>query len=127
MAHEIREDRAAISAIDAGVPLYSPEVNEKISENSGSECNSSAAQSSEVKIEKLEENGDAISTLSKQRSKVNFGFLPVPKNCRVSPTKPYKLNLATNMLFGFASTFTVTLALFPTEDRLPICIIINPS
>lgn len=108
MAHEIREDRAAISTIDDGAPLHSPEVNEKISERSGSECNLSVAQSPEVKIEKLEENDDAASTLSVQGSKVNFGFLPVPKNCRVSPTKPYKLNLATNILFGFASTFTVT-------------------
>lgn len=39
--------------------------------------------------------------------KRNFGFLPIPKNCRVSPTKPFKFNLAINLLFGFASTFTV--------------------
>ena len=51
---------------------------------------------------------DAASTLSTEpETKVNFGFLPIPKNCRVSPTKPFHFNLAINLLFGFASTFTV--------------------
>ena len=51
---------------------------------------------------------NAASTLSTEpETKVNFGFLPIPKNCRVSPTKPFHFNLAINLLFGFASTFTV--------------------
>ena len=51
---------------------------------------------------------DTSSTLSTEpETKVNFGFLPIPKNCRVSPTKPFHFNLAINLLFGFASTFTV--------------------
>jgi len=53
-------------------------------------------------------NDDVQSTLSLEESKTNFWILPVPKNCRVSPTKPYHFNLATNILFGFASTFTVS-------------------
>jgi hypothetical protein len=52
-------------------------------------------------------NDDTVSTLSSKEHHVNFGFLPIPKNCRVSQTKPFKFNLAVNLLFGFASTFTV--------------------
>jgi hypothetical protein len=58
--------------------------------------------------EDLEQRVTPVSaTSTAPESTVNFGFLPVPTNCRVSPTKPYKLNLAINILFAFASTFTV--------------------
>jgi hypothetical protein len=49
----------------------------------------------------------ALSIFSIEETKVNFGFLPIPKNCRVGATKPFKFNLAINILFGLASTFTV--------------------
>ena len=66
-----------------------------------------------AKISPLDEKveisvNDAASTLSTEpETKVNFGFLPIPKNCRVSPMKPFHFNLAINLLFGFASMFTV--------------------
>jgi hypothetical protein len=52
-------------------------------------------------------DSESESTAEEEFCKRNFGFLPIPKNCRVSPTKPFKFNLAINLLFGFASTFTV--------------------
>ena len=64
---------------------------------------------------------NASSTLSVAETKVNFGFLPIPKNCQVSETKPFKFNLAINILFGFASTFTVRRLLLAVLDcRSPI-------
>jgi hypothetical protein len=50
---------------------------------------------------------DTLHAQSAPETKVNFGFLPVPRNCRITPTKPFKFNLAINILFGFACTFTV--------------------
>jgi hypothetical protein len=81
----------------------------------------------EVKLAPIDD--DAISTLSKKESKVNFGFLPIPARCRITPTRPFKFNLAINILFGFASTFTV-LPHTPeipkyAEFRWPIYITIN--
>ena len=56
-------------------------------------------------------DSETESTTEEEVCKRNFGFLPIPKNCRVSPTKPFKFNLAINILFGFASTFTVGIPL----------------
>jgi hypothetical protein len=55
------------------------------------------------------DDDDGISTISIKETKVNFGFLPIPKRCRITPTHPFKFNLTINILFGFASTFTVIL------------------
>lgn len=78
-----------------------------------SEKSAAIAGADPVKLAPVDEKvetplNDASSTLSTEaETKVNFGFLPIPKNCRVSPTKPFHFNLAINILFGFASTFTV--------------------
>jgi hypothetical protein len=70
--------------------------------------NKNANGSSDANEEKVASpEDDAISTLSTKETKVNFGFLPIPKRCRITPTHPFKFNLAINILFGFASTSTV--------------------
>jgi hypothetical protein len=89
---------------DEGVTDSSLESSEKFAATSGRDPPKLSPMD-----EKVESSvNDAASTLSTEpETKVNFGFLPVPKNCRVSPTKPFHFNLAINLLFGFASTFTV--------------------
>jgi hypothetical protein len=37
----------------------------------------------------------------------DFGFLPIPRRLRYDPEKPFRFGLVLNVLFGFASTFTV--------------------
>ncbi|KAF7357362.1 putative transporter YgaY [Mycena sanguinolenta] len=37
----------------------------------------------------------------------DFGFLPIPQRLRYNPQKPFHFGLLLNVLFGFASTFTV--------------------
>ncbi|KAJ6455478.1 major facilitator superfamily domain-containing protein [Mycena sanguinolenta] len=37
----------------------------------------------------------------------DFGFLPIPRRLRYDPQKPFHFGLLLNVLFGFASTFTV--------------------
>jgi hypothetical protein len=92
------------SPIDEGVIQPSPEIPEKSAVQDNPAPDSTGAVP-EVKLSPVDE--DAISTLSSKETKVNFGFLPIPRRCRITPTKPFKFNLAINILFGFASTFTV--------------------
>ena len=85
------------------VVSFTMEIDEKIADIQSSRDSKTCGEDEE--LASIENN--AISTLSAEETKVNFGFLPIPKNCRVSATKPFKFNLAINILFGFASTFTV--------------------
>ena len=103
-----KEEEVAESPVAEGVIQHSLFAEEKRQDNLG-DSSTSLRKIDSIANEQLKElgNDDARSTTSVQGSKTNFGFLLVPKNCRVSPTKPYHLNLATNILFGFASTFTV--------------------
>jgi hypothetical protein len=97
------EIRKTISAtVDQGV---APVAEEKLSD---AEVESSEIPTRSGTDEKPSPVDSEIeSTAEEEFCKLNFGFLPIPKNCRVSPTKPFKFNLAINLLFGFASTFTV--------------------
>jgi hypothetical protein len=94
------------STIDEGVIQPSLEIPEKsaaaVEDNPAPDSTGAVP---EVKLSPVDD--DAISTLSSKETKVNFGFLPIPRRCRITPTKPFKFNLAINILFGFASTFTV--------------------
>lgn len=86
-----------------GVVSFTVEIDEKIADTGSSrDYKTFEGDETQASVEK-----NAISTLSNEETKVNFGFLPIPKNCRVSASKPFKFNLAINILFGFASTFTV--------------------
>jgi hypothetical protein len=82
-----------------------------IENNADANLPESTSQEAGVVAEKIASsevaNRETLSDPEPEETKVNFGFLPVPKSCRVSPTKPFKFNLAINLLFGFASTFTV--------------------
>ena len=40
-------------------------------------------------------------------TKYDFGFLLIPRPLRHDPKKPFRFGLVLNVLFGFASTFTV--------------------
>ena len=110
MAEHIKQ-QVAISPMAERVIQHSLDlgIEKKLDESSRDPSDTSIRETSIANeiLQKIATNDDAQSTMSAQGSNTNFGFFPVPKNCRVSPTKPFKLNLATNILFGFASTFTV--------------------
>jgi hypothetical protein len=114
---ERKDEQTVISPLAEGVIQHSPEIEEKPSEGPEGTVTHSLGETSiaNEKLEELAATDDTQSIMSLQGSKTNFGFLPVPERCRVSPTKPYKFNLATNILFGFASTFTVCLSRITTD------------
>jgi hypothetical protein len=95
---------SSLLAIDEKTLQPQPEISELSANAPQNEALSKVAGNTE-RLEAPEDK--AVSILSGKETKVNFGFLPIPKNCRVSQTKPFKFNLAINLLFGFASTFTV--------------------
>ena len=82
-----------------GVVSFTIEIDEKMSSRD------SETGGGDEKLASFE--NDTISILSVAETKANFGFLPIPKNCRISATKPFKFNLAINILFGIATAFTV--------------------
>jgi hypothetical protein len=90
-----------------GVSLQSVEIVSKNDENTAENKLPPDPEGNDEKIAAPED--DELSTISTKGTKVNFGFLPIPKRCRITPTHPFKFNLTINILFGFASTFTVTL------------------
>ena len=100
-----KPEEVAKSTIDEGVIQPSLEIPEKVATGKDNTAPESAGDVPEGKIVPVDD--DAVSTLSTRETKVNFGFLPIPARCRITPTKPFKFNLAINILFGFASTFTV--------------------
>jgi len=100
-----KPDEVAKSTVDEGVVQPSLEIREKVDSGTDITVPESAGDIPEGKFGGVED--DAISTISTRETKVNFGFLPIPARCRITPTKPFKFNLAINILFGFASTFTV--------------------
>src|SRR5271154_6368317 len=101
MAHN-KPDEVAKSTIDEGVIQASLEITEKptTQNNTALDLTGTVPGVTLVSVD-----DDTISTLSTRETKVNFGFLPIPARCRITPTKPFKFNLAINILFGFASTF----------------------
>jgi hypothetical protein len=94
------------SPVAEGVPSQSLEIAPKIDKKTAE--NKSSPDHTDGNDEKIavpdDDDDDGIST---KETKVNFGFLPIPKRCRITPTHPFKFNLTINILFGFASTFTV--------------------
>ena len=80
-----------------GVISLTIEIDEKIADPAARDSETGGGDEKLASAE-----NDTISILSVAETKVNFGFLPIPKNCRVSATKPFKFNLAINILFGFA-------------------------
>jgi hypothetical protein len=96
------------SPVAEGVPSQSLEIapknDEKTAENKSPPDH---PDGNDEKIAGPNDDDDCISTISTKETKVNFGFLPIPKRCRITPTHPFKFNLTINILFGFASTFTV--------------------
>jgi hypothetical protein len=99
-----KPEEVAKSTIDEGVIQPSLEIPEKSAapDNATPDLTGDVPEGKFAPVE-----DDAISTLSTRETKVNFGFLPIPARCRITPTRPFKFNLAINILFGFASTFTV--------------------
>jgi hypothetical protein len=96
------------SSVAEGVSFQSLEIAAKTEENTTE--NKSPPDHPNRNDEKVAvPEDDELSTISTKETKVNFGFLPIPKRCRITPTHPFKFNLTINILFGFASTFTVTL------------------
>ena len=96
------------SAADVKIPQIEPKISQTAADTLAIESIEKSEETGTTGKLEIPEN-DAISILSTKESKVNFGFLPVPRNCRVSETKPFKFNLTINILFGLASTFTVCL------------------
>jgi len=86
-----------------------PEISEKMADSSSSEVsntsNTKKGSGVETKIETL--GNDAVSTVSTHEKHTNFGFLPIPRNCQVSESKPFHFNMTICILFGIGSTFTV--------------------
>jgi hypothetical protein len=100
---EIPEDGLSSTDVGSHVPL---EINEKIVPTVDTHGAISEERSPiEEKLAESENNSDLVASTAE--IKTNFGFLPIPKNCRISPTKPFNFNLGINILFGFACTFTV--------------------
>jgi len=94
------------SVSDFEVVRGGPEISEKIADSSSSEVsNTKDGSGIETKIETPE--NDVASTVPKHEKKTNFGFLPIPRNCQVSESKPFHFNMTICILFGIGSTFTV--------------------
>lgn len=120
-----KPDEVAKSTIDEGVIQPSLEIPEKPvgGDKLAPVLTGTGPEEKVVPVE-----NDAVSTLSARETKLNFGFLPIPMRCRITPTRPFKFNLAINILFGFASTFTVITPRPQTSliFRSQIFIIISP-
>lgn len=63
----------------------------------------------------------------------DFGILPIPKQLRYDPNKPFHFGVALNLAFGFASTFSEWIILriqvpsndLPFHQLLQTCTTVN--
>ena len=56
----------------------------------------------------------------------DFGFLPIPKHVRYDPERPAHFGLLMNVIFGVASTFSMSFFLAPVSLELELTIV-KPS